>query len=59
MHASDNSAVVEHLPLHPKVKGSSLDAGMGREKMAKSLGSGVHASGSSTVVEHLPHYTKI
>jgi hypothetical protein len=35
MHASGSSTVVEHSPHHPKIKGSSLAAGTGRDKMAK------------------------
>ncbi len=41
------------------VKGSSPAAGMGMEKMAESLGSGMHASSNSTVVEHLPLHPKV
>ncbi len=59
MRANGSSTVVEHLPLYPKVKGSSTAACMGSEKMAKSLGSGMHANGSSTMDEQSPCHPKV
>ncbi len=48
-----SSAVIEHLPYHPKSMGLILP-GSGRDKMAKII-----FRGSSAVVEHLPYKSKI
>jgi hypothetical protein len=58
---SGSGRVVEHLPRHQKVKGSSLvdSALIMREKIEiKMLITGMGSS-SSDVVEHLPHNPKV